>query len=264
MPSSQSILSCANLALLNVGSRAQISNLNEGSTQADAVNLYFQFVYESLARTARWGCLKKQATLSLLQAAQGTSANPTGTTLPIPQQPWLYGYLYPPDALFIRAIICPNNTSAGPTEPQLAINNTTTPWVPEWAQIPYEIAYSTDSLGNPLQIILTNQVSALANYTVNQPNPANWDSLFTNAYVASLAAYLASALTQNAQLMQSQAAVAEKFIKQAQAIDGNESPTSQSRLASWTKARSGATGWFGGLPGFNGFGPITNNMCWPW
>ena len=53
-----------------------------------------------------------------------------------------------------------------------------------------EIGYTTDSSGNPLEVILTNQQNAVANYTVNQQNPQVWDSLFTAAYVASLAAYL--------------------------------------------------------------------------
>lgn len=262
MPSSQSILSLGNLSLLSIGSRAQISSLNENSTQAEAVNAYYQFVFEQLARSARWGCLKKQLSLTLLQAAQGTPENPTGTSLPIPQQPWRYAYLYPSDALFIRSILCPNNTSAGPTEPQLAINNSVTPCIPGEYQIYYEIGYSQDSVGNPLQVILTNQENALGNYTVNQANPSSWDSLFTSAYVASLAAYLAPALTLNTPLMAQQIQIAERLIKQAQAMDGNEGVVSQSRIASWIQARQGATGWFGGQPGFNGYGPIVN-MCWP-
>lgn len=261
MPSSQSILSCSNLSLLSIGNRTQINSLNEGSTSSNAINSLFPFVYEQLARAARWGCLKKQVALTLLQAAQGTPENPTGSTLPIPQQPWRYAYLYPADCLFVRAILCPNIPTAGSGEPQTTINNTVTPWVPGQYQIHYEIGYSQDSLGNPLQVILTNQENAIGNYTVNQPNPSSWDSLFTSAFVASLAAYLVPALSLQPQLMQAQIAIAERMIRQAQAIDGNESPSSQSRVASWIRARQGATGW-GGQLGYNGYGPI-QSMSWP-
>lgn len=262
MPSSQSQLSLCNISLLAIGNRTQISSLNETSTSANACSMYFPFVFEQLARTARWGCLKKQVTLTLLQAAQGTPENVTGTTLPLPQQPWLYAYLYPADCLFMRAVLCPNTTTAVSGIPQTTVNNTVTPWVSDQQQIFYEIGYSQDTLGNPLQVILTNQENAIGNYTVNQANPSSWDSLFTSAFVASLAAYLVAALSLQPQLMTAQISIAERLIKQAQAIDANESPSTQSRIASWIRARQGATGW-GGQLGYNGYGAIQQSMLWP-
>lgn len=255
----QSQLSVSNLSLLAVGARASVSSINpsDGSTAGDAITTLYTFVFQNLARTARWGCLKKQATLSLFQAAQGTPENPSGTSLPIPQQPWLYGYIYPPDCLMVREVLPPITTSGSVTN-QTTLNNSVTPQIPGQYQIPYAIAYTTDTMGNPLQVILTNQENALANYTVDQENPQLWDSLFTAAFVASMGAYLVPALSLNPPLMQQQIAVAERMIGLARGQDGNETPTVQNTVPDWMAARNGATGYSTGY-GYNAY----NNMQWP-
>lgn len=242
--SSQSQVSVCNLSLLAIGARAQVSSINpsDGSTSADACSTLYSFVFEQLARTARWGCLKKQATLTLIQAAQGTPENPNGLSLPLPQQPWLYAYLYPSDCLFLRAILCPNTTSTGSGISQTSLSNSVTPLIPGQFQIPYEIGYTTDASGNPIQVVLTNQEQALADYTVDQQNPQSWDALFTSAYVASLGSYLVPALSLNPPLMTQQIQIAERIIEQARAMDGNESPVVQDHIPDWMRARQGATG----------------------
>lgn len=259
--SSQSAVTVSNLALLSIGVQAQVSSIqpSDGSAAANACSTLYAFIYEQLSRTARWGCLKKQTNLTLIQAAQGTPENPSGTLLPIPQQPWLYAYLYPPDALFMRAILAPAYTY-GNSENQLSISNNVTPLIPGQYQIPYEIGYSQDASGNPLEVVLTNQCQAVANYTVNQPNPNSWDSLFTSAYVASLASYLVPALSLQPNLMQAQIAIAERMIATARAQDGNESPQNQNTIPSWIRARCGATGFSEWRGGYNGYG----EMSWPY
>lgn len=255
---SQNQVSISNLALLSIGARTQISALSDGSTAGDACTTLFSFCFEHLARSARWHCLNKQLALTLIQAAQGTPENPIGTTLPLPQQPWLYGYLLPPDSMMVREIMPPVNTS-GSTINQTTLSNAVTPNIPGTYQIPYAIGYSTDSSGNPLEMILTNQESAIANYTVNQQNPQSWDSLFTSAYVATLAAYLVPALALNPPLMQAQIGIAEKMIALAKAQDGNESWSSQSHTPDWMRARMGATGPYGGYVNYPAYG----NIPWP-
>ena len=259
--SSQNQISVCNLALLSIGARASVSNItpSDGSTQADACATLFNFVFDQLARTARWGCLNKQITLTLIQAAQGTPENPAGTTLPLPQQPWSYGYLYPPDCLLMREIYPPVITS-GSSINQTSLSNSVTPVLPGTFQIPYATGYSTDSYGNPLEVVLTNQENAVANYIVNQPNPASWDSLFTSAYVASLAAYLVPALSLDTPLMQYQIKIAESMIATARAMDANENTYTQNHVPGWIRARAGATGASMGY-GYNAYGPI--NMSWP-
>lgn len=260
--SGQNQVSVCNLALLSIGTQQQISALSDGSTQGDACATLFSFVFEQLARSAQWGCLNKQASLTLIQAAQGTPENPNGTTLPIPQQPWLYAYLYPSDCLNVNQIRCPDITSGGGGIPQTTISNSVTPWVSGQYAIPYERAYSTDSNGSPLEIILTNQELALANYIVNQQNPQSWDSLFTSAFVASLAAYLVPALSLDKSLMTMQIAMAERMITTAKAQDGNESVTTMDVVPDWIRARQGSGGYlFNGLNGYNAYGNI--GMIWP-
>lgn len=240
---SQSQVSCCNLSLLSIGARAQVSSISpsDGSTQADACSTLFSFVFQQLARTAKWGCLNKQIALTLIQAAQGTVENPTGTSLPLPQQPWLYGYLYPSDCLLMRQIFPPIVTFGG-TIPQTSLANSVTPCIPGVYQIPYATGYSVDANNNPIEVVYTNQENAVANYTIDQEQPSSWDALFTAAFVAALAAYLVPALSLNPPLMQMQIGIAEKLISKAREMDGNENPSTQDNVPDWIRARSGATG----------------------
>lgn len=258
--SSQNVISICNLALLSIGTRVQISNFNEGSQQADSCALLYDFVYTQLARTAYWNCLRKQATLSLLAAAQGTPENPDGSTLPLPPTPWLYSYQVPSDLLMARYIV-PSLPSSGsnPISPAMTPSAT---WMPlsQWGQIPFEVAYDTDSSGNPIQIILTNQTQAQMVYTVNQSNPQVWDSDFTAAMVASLAAYLVPALTLNMKLMEAQVTIADRIIANARMRDGNEGFTTQDHIPDWITARNSGGGFGSAGYGYN-FGYL--NMAWP-
>lgn len=236
---SASVISICNRSLLSIGARAQISSLNEGSTEANACNTLFAPTFEALARSARWNCLRAQITLSLLAAAQGTPENPDGTTLSLPPSPWLYSYSYPSDCLAVRFIVpsFPSSNTSGAI-PFTTVNNSAATWIPGVTQIPFAVAYSTDASGNPLTVILTNQSQAQAVYTVNQPNPAIWDSMFQQAMVASLGAYLVPALSLNIQLMQLQIRAAEALIVQARVADGNEGVVTVNRQADWISARS--------------------------
>lgn len=240
--SSQNIVSVCNISLLSIGAQAQISSLSEGSTQSDACNTLFQFVYEMLARAAYWNCLRFQATLTLLTAAAGTPENPDGTTTSLPPTPWLYSYALPSDCLQARYIVPSVPASGGSAIPLTTASNTAGAWLPE-AQISFKVAYGVDSNNNPIQIILTNQTQAQLVYTVNQPNPAIWDSSFTAAMVAGLAAWLVPALALNMQLMTYQAKLAERLVMEARVRDGDEGDTVQDHEPDWISARNGGGGY---------------------
>lgn len=172
-------------------------------------------------------------------AASGTAENPLGTTLPIPPQPWLYAYSDPPDSLFMRGIlpIVPTTNGASVTPATiLAATN-----LSNGGEIPFKMAYATDNAGNPIQIVLCNLSQAQAVYTVNQPSPVIWDSLLENAFVATLAAYLCPGINANMPLMAACIKEAEAAILSARTADGNETPASQNRQASWISARMGGT-----------------------
>lgn len=257
--SSQSIISVCNISLLSIGAQAQISNLQEGSTQSDACNTYFQFVFEMLARAAYWNCLRQQKTLSLLAAAAGTPENPNGTTLPLPPTPWLYSYAIPSDSLQARYIVPMIPNASGSNTPLTTASVTAGAWLPT-QQVPFRVAYSADANNNPIPIILTNQSQAQLVYTVNQNNPRIWDSSFTAAMVASLAAWLVPALSLNMPLMKAQAAIATELVMSARVRDGDEGTTSQDNIPDWIKARNagGGYGWGGGYSATN-YGALS----WP-
>lgn len=266
MTSTASVISLANRSLLMVGSRSQISSLSEGSTEANAISVLYQPTYEQLSRTAPWNCLRQQKELTLLAAAEGTPENVDGTTMPLPPTPWLYEYATPSDSLQIRYLVptLPNSTPSGQT-PLTTASYTTGPWLGASFNIPFAVAYSVDSNNAPREVVLTNQSQAQAVYTVNQPNPTVFDSLFEQALVASLGAYLVPALSLDLALMDRCKQTAEQAISIARVRDGNEGTTSQDHIPDWIRARSigGAGQWgYGGALAPWGSGNWTA-MAWP-
>lgn len=258
---SASIISICNRSLLALGNQSQISSLSENSPQAAALNTLFQSTYEQLARAAFWGCLRYQQPLTLQAAAMGTPENPNGTILPLPPLPWSYQYQYPNNCLQMRQLL-PNIIAPSAGVPIFSVATGSPLSIPGVRSIPYVIATNFDTNGNPLQTILTNLDTAIGVYTINQPNPQIWDSSFQAAMVASLAAYLVPALTLHMPLMQAQIAIAERLITEARARDGNESPHTQNRNASWITARAGQSGWGGNCYGNDGFNGGYCNMSW--
>lgn len=256
-------ISIANRALLGVGARAQISSLNpsDGSVEADAISVLWNSTFEALARSAQWNCLTRQVTLSLLAAASGTPENPNGIG-PVPPTPWLYQYAYPSDGLDIRYIVPSLPVQVGGQIPATTINNAAGSWIPGGSQIPYVVSSIGDVNNSPINVVLTNQSQAQAVYTLNQSNPAAWDSLFQQAMVASLGAYLVPALSLNVQLMQICIQTAEKAITMARVADGNEGVTTMDHLPDWMRARAGGQG-FGVGYNFSSYGGYCMNMCWP-
>lgn len=254
--SSQSTVSVCNIALLSIGARAQISNFQENSTESDACNTLFQFIFEMIARAANWNCFRAQTSLSLIAAAAGTPENPDGTTA-LPPQPWLYSYLLPSDCLRAQFILPTNNTTLTGTIPITTASVVATT-VLQTEQVPFKVAYSKDANNNPIPIILTNQTQAQLIYTINQPNPQIWDSGFTAAFVSSLAAWLVPALALNMALMEAQVKNATNLVMAARVDDANEGSTAQDHIPDWIRARNGS-GAITNDSAFNGFG----NLSWP-
>lgn len=260
MASSVSQVSLCNRALLAISAKAQVSSISpsDGSAAADACATLFIPTFEQLGRSAWWNCLEKQATLSLLGAAAGTPEGGDSGTGITPPSPWLYMYQYPSDCLKARAIV-PTFPGQNDGVPLTTINNAAPIYVRGMGQIPFKVAYATDAQNNPLTVVITNQSQAQLIYTVNQSNPVVWDTLFQAAFVASLGAFLVPALSAQLPFLQMQIGIAERFIADARAADGNEGSNSQDHQPDWITARSGGSGgWYGS---WNGMG--YNDMCWP-
>ncbi len=189
--------------------------------------------------------------------------NPTGAIIPYPPIPWRYSYFIPADSLRIRKMVFPRpqlQSTASGGVPLFPTNNYVSCESGSHPIIPFQIMLDQDQNGNPAEVIVTNLAGALADYTKNQPNPAFWDSLFQQAMVASLRAFLVPALALDKALMQMSIQAAESIIAQARAADGNEGTTSQQREASWISARNGETGPY--AIGQNG--PFLNYDSMPW
>ena len=260
------VTSIANRALLACGARQQISGFPPGdsSVEAQTVATLWAPTFEQLGRAAYWNVLRKEQTLSLIAAAPTTPENPDGTTYISPPLPWLYAYAYPVDCLALRYVMptFPLNTGASP--PATTVNNAAATWLPNGGQIPFVVSTWTDANNQPILVILTNQSQATAVYTMNQPNPAIWDSQFQAAMVASLAAFLAPALTLSFPLMQINIKLAETIIKQARAADGNEGVTVMDHLPDWMAARNGATANWYGYGGVTTWGGLMYyDVAWP-
>lgn len=254
------IIDIANRSLGSISARSNIQSLNEGSTEANAVNVFYQSTFEALARSARWGCLEKQASLTLVLSAPGTPTNPQGLVTPYPPNPWRYSYLVPSDSLFVRQMVPPEPTQQNSSGVPIFSTNAYLGWGQGAVRsIPYKVAYGVDQLGNASQVIYTNLAAAQAIYTVNQPNPQFWDSLFQQAMVASLAVFLSSSVSGDKALTQMQKASAQAMIDQARAMDGNESIVSQDHVPDWISRRAGESGPWG-----IGYGPSLNyDISWP-
>lgn len=258
------ILSICNRSLLSVGARAQISSVSpsDGSVEANACSVLFQPCFEQLARTAQWNCVSNQQTLSLLAAALGTPENTTGTELPVPPTPWLYAYAYPGDCLDVRYIV-PSYPANSGTSPLFPVNVQAPAWLPTDGQIPYKVQTVNFGLG-PVLCILTNQDMAQAVYTLNYANPAGWDSLFQEAMVATLGAFLVPALSLDLALLDRCIKQAEAAIAVARAQDGNEGVTTMDHLPDWIQARLGGTGWYSYGYGYGaGSGLGFYSINWP-
>lgn len=262
MAGNASQISVCNQALSSIGARSFISDLNEDSVEAQNCALWYEPVFQNLARTAKWNCLRAQTSLSLICAAIGTPENPNGTSFTTqPPTPWLYSYQLPANCLAVRFIV--------PSLPFTATGVPPTPasvaapiYIPGGGQIPYAVAEGTDVNGNPQNILLTNQSQAQIVYTIDQEEPRFWDSQFQMAFVSSLGAFLVPALSLDKGLMQMAIKTAEGIITQARAADGNEAVVVMDHQPDWISARSmgadcdlynwgygwngAAYGWYGG------------------
>ncbi len=245
MPSQVDIV---NRALAAISARATVSSIvpSDGSNEANNAALLFQPTYEMLARAAFWNCFRKQAPLSIVKAAAGTPENVSGTTLPIPTPPWLYGYAYPADCLMVRFLLPNYGSATGPAGAPFPTLGLAAAGFGTNLAAPFVVSHDTDNSGNPIRTILANLDQAQAVYTINQPNPQLWDAGFQEAMVAGLGAKLVPALTGNGPMLQMQAGIATRIVNEARARDGNEGLAVVDHVPDWIRIRG--YGWLPAWP----------------
>lgn len=234
-----------NLALDNIGARFSVTSLDPPQPAPNAVVVARQYRprIDALHRSAHWNFTRKQVSLTLLKAAQGTPENPGGTTLPIPPVPWQYEYGCPPDCLKARFLIpnTPNPNTAG-ANPFPAGTINTPPW--PWTNPGYKfvVANDTDPQGNQIKVILTDLEFAQLVYTCRVLDPDLWDAHFINAAAAYLGAWLVNPLARNAEVLKEQFGIVKDIVIEARVSDGNEGMTSIDTVPDWMAVR-GATGY---------------------
>lgn len=230
----------ANMALDNIGARFSITSIDPpgppNNPNATVVARHYQPKIDALHRAAHWNCTRKQITMTVLKAAQGTPENPDGSK-PQPPTPWQYEYAYPADCLKARFLLPNPPTSGTAPTPVLAAGLVQTPvWFPPIGA-KFVVAIDTDANGNQIKVILTDLEYASLVYTARIVNPDLWDPHFLLAATATLGAWLVNPVARNAEVLKEQVQIASNVILQARVSDGNEGVTSVDHLPDWMQVR---------------------------
>jgi hypothetical protein len=175
----------ANMALSRLGTRATIADLTENSTEARQINLWYATVRDEIQSLIDWNFNR----VSLALAASGT-----------PPARWASSYAYPSDCLRMRRLdfggasrVC----GSPATGFEIASNGSAT------------FLYCNE-----------DQVSAV--YAQRVTDPARFTPGFVLAFVDCLAASVAHAITQKAELAERLARRAQERIERAMADSANE------------------------------------------
>lgn len=152
-----------NLALGHCGSKRVIQALDEGTTEADLCDQYFDHARDLLLQDVEWGFATAYKTLALLPDAPDTEA-------------WEYAYDYPNDCLKVRFI---NQDAAHFNRGNAA---------------PFELALNDD--GDD-RIIMCNIEDAEVCYTKKVTNSEVFPPSFVAALGALLATFINGPLTQD-------------------------------------------------------------------
>ena len=190
----------ANFALSKIGSTSTIESLTEDSTEANIMNLWFQFAREEALAAFNWSFARGRLTLA--------------THSEDPPVDWVYRYVYPSDCLKARFIENP----AGPTKDP----------------IPFEV----ETADNDTKSILTDQNEAKLIYTKPISNPSLFSPFFVEAFSTNLASKGAFTLTGKLSLRDKLADEATQMFRLAPAFDAQEKQERAAREAEHIRARA--------------------------
>jgi hypothetical protein len=253
-----SAVDIANQALGQISARATIASFDERSNEARSVRLFYADTLDALLRAAPWNFCRRTAYLTLLKAAPGTPENPTAGpgywTPDQPPPPWLYSYFLPTNCVKFRFVM--------PQVSQGGITGTPIFSVPSFVPVPlyaaqaqkFVLGTDTDTGGNEVTTISTNQNTAIGVWNHRVENPDLWDASFKQAMIDSLATRLAMPISGDkatAQMVKGWAQSAMGTINVARANDGNEGLTQDNHVPDWLRVRGFAGDWT--TAGNNGF-----------
>jgi hypothetical protein len=176
-----------NAAISHCGTRSKISDINEGSAEANACLTHFALVRDAMLRAFDWNFARMTSTLAQLQ-------NPPAR--------WSFKYALPADCLRVRRL-----------------NDVPVPGLHETF---CELAADRDSTGAYVGVILANVAPVAAIYTARIGDPLRWDQGFVDAVVYGLAQRVCFELTGKEERVRALAQMAQGALLNAGAEMANE------------------------------------------
>ena len=228
-----------NMALDQIGANVTIQSISPpmpAGVAAEVCARNWLLRVDQVMRGAHWNCLRAQKDLTLLKAAVGTEANPSGD-LPVPPIPYLYEYEYPADCLLMRFLI-PQISQPGTSVPVMS-NVGGLQMLNPVTSLPFVPASDVDDDGNNIRVILTNAPMAQGVYTKRLDDPNLWDQGLQSAVTAVLAAWFCGPLAESQGLLAGLLAEAKRQLDMGRMQNGNESITSVDHYPDWMQARGG-------------------------
>lgn len=192
----------ANMALSNLGNNYFITALNEGTPEADQLNLWYDTALDATLSAYDWNFARKLATLS-------AHADTAPTTV------WAYRYTYPTDCVKVKYLVNPLGKEADP--------------------VPYEFMMSDD---DSEKTIVTDLADAEVVYTVRIVDEDLYTPYFIDALSLMLAAQVAIALTGKKTVKESLLLDWQRSLTLASTFDANEKMPQKPREAEHIRGRA--------------------------
>lgn len=159
-----------NLALADIASKSFVQSTGEDSVEAKTCASQFDSALEVVLEDHDWGFASDDDTLALDK--ESTDDDP-------PTKPWIYEYVYPSEAVYIREIVRDTDNEK---------------------EVPFKIAINDQATG---KVILTDKKSAKARWTRRITNVTLLSPRAAEAVAWKLATMIVIPLTHNLKLKQS-------------------------------------------------------------
>jgi len=204
-----------NMALSNLGAKANIESFSEASKEARAISLWYDHSRLATLEDYNWSFAVKRATLT-----SHSEGPPSGI--------WSYRYQYPADCVLARHLQNPEYVASSRTiwdVPQVLVEPDAIPYIIEM-----------NSTGTE-KTILTDLNDAVLVYTFDQQNVIHFSRNFSTALSFMLAYFIAIPITGRADLKDQMAQYYSFHMRRAAARDGNEAIQRPPREAESIRAR---------------------------
>ena len=194
-----------NFSLAHIGTRSTIESLDEASTEAPVIKLWYDYCRLECLEAFDWSFARRRLVLASL-------------TIGLAEDRWAYRYQYPADCISFRRI-------AGDTDVTIDITNDPFPFAIEM----------TDDLS--AKSILTDVEQAVGVYTFDQAVTAFFTAHFVNTLSRLLAYRIAPQLSGKQKIIDRQWVMYQSMLLTAPAHNANENMEAPEREAEWIRGR---------------------------